>query len=93
MIKEVRDWYKRRERPGSADRPKAVYRSAGHTSMLPQSLHGVQNGRQALEQHDQARFLGSRNAGESASVKITTSSPVLVLMSWCRLTGVMPVIS
>ena len=35
----------------------------------------------------------SRKTGGSASVKSTTSSPVAVLMSWCRLTTLVPVIS
>ena len=35
----------------------------------------------------------SRTGGGSARVKIKTSSPVTVLMSWCRLTTFMPVTS
>ena len=35
----------------------------------------------------------SRKSGDSASVKRTTSSPVTVLMSWCRLNTLTPVIS
>ena len=38
-------------------------------------------------------FLASRNTGEVANVNRTTSSPVTVLMSWCRLTTLMPVTS
>jgi hypothetical protein len=36
-------------------------------------------------------ILASRKMGDSASVKTMTSSPVIVLMSCCRLTGLTPV--
>ena len=39
------------------------------------------------------RFLASRKSGDLARVKSTTSSPVTVLMSWCRLNTLTPVIS
>lgn len=38
-------------------------------------------------------FFTSRCSGVSASVKTTISSPVTVLISWCKLRGLMPVIS
>ena len=38
-------------------------------------------------------FRVSRTAVHSANVKITTSSAVVVLMSWCKLTTFTPVIS
>ena len=38
-------------------------------------------------------LLVSRNRGDSARVKSTTSSPVTVLMSWCRLNTLTPVTS
>ena len=38
-------------------------------------------------------FLVSRKDGASARVKTKTSSPVTVLISWCRLTTLMPVTS
>ena len=38
-------------------------------------------------------FLASRKSGDSARVKRRTSSPVTVLMSWCRLRTLMPVTS
>ena len=38
-------------------------------------------------------FLASRKSGDSARVKRTTSSPVTVLMSWCRLSTLTPVTS
>ena len=38
-------------------------------------------------------FFVSRNRGDSARVKSKTSSPVTVLMSWCKLTTLTPVTS
>jgi hypothetical protein len=38
-------------------------------------------------------FLASRKSGGLASVNSTTSSPVTVLMSWCKLSTLMPVTS
>ena len=38
-------------------------------------------------------FFVSRKRGDSARVKTTTSSPVTVLISWCRLTTLVPVTS
>ena len=37
------------------------------------------------------RFFSSRRIGDSTSVRIITSSPVDVLISWCRLKTLMPV--
>ena len=38
-------------------------------------------------------FFASRRSGDWARVKRTTSSPVTVLMSWCMVTTLTPVIS
>lgn len=35
-------------------------------------------------------FFFSRTSGDSAKVKTTISSPVVVLMLWCRLTTLTP---
>lgn len=40
-----------------------------------------------------ALLVADRKTGDCASEKTTTSSPVIVLMSWCMLTGLEPVMS
>jgi hypothetical protein len=40
-----------------------------------------------------ARFFASPQPGGAARVNTTTSSPEVVLMSWCKLTTLTPVIS
>ena len=52
------------------------------------------NGLPFLGRHTKGYFFFvSRKSGDSARVKTTTSSPVVVLMSWCRLTTFTPVAS
>src|SRR5271157_3292956 len=50
-----------------------------------------ESGRHRIQKFD--FFLTSRTCGDSARVKSTISSPVTVLMSWCRLSTLVPVIS
>src|SRR4051794_13940918 len=71
-----------------------------HNHCLRECCERRQDFRQGLTPAVPPLFLSSaylffvpRKSGNSFKVKITTSSPVTVLMSWCRLTSLTPVMS
>ena len=81
-------WGERQDGQARNDRRKQPCRNRN-----PQYGGPFHGGKRPLRIQKPYLFLASRRIGDSVSVKRTTSSPVLVLMSWCMLSTLMPVIS